>query len=208
MPLLTPRGIEAALRRLPDEEIDMALRERLFAAAWSLGIVHYATGSDAAHALATAAGLDVRLAADPDDLKSTMQRLFSRRLNWLSSAFLQSRMPGWSAKIRLTPWQGVCAFLCLAIASAALVTVPGAIFRMTAALVISLFFLAVIALRILSAMPLPRVRTAKPAAILPVYTVLVPLFREISVLDQLLDALDSIDYPALGSKRRKFYPAE
>ena len=38
---------------------------------------------------------------------------------------------------------------------------------------------------------------------LPVYSVLVPLFRETSVLGQLLTALTSLDYPALCIKRTK-----
>jgi hypothetical protein len=35
---------------------------------------------------------------------------------------------------------------------------------------------------------------------LPVYTILVPLYREVSSLDGLIASLRRLDYPALGSK--------
>ena len=41
---------------------------------------------------------------------------------------------------------------------------------------------------------------------LPVYTLLVPLFREARVLPQLVRALDALDYPALCRKRNKHHP--
>ena len=64
-----------------------------------------------------------------------------------------------------------------------------------------LFFLSVISLRILCLMrPLNTVRRETQAIgdeELPVYSVLVPLFRETAVLRQLLGALTHLDYPAL-----------
>lgn len=61
-----------------------------------------------------------------------------------------------------------------------------------------MFFLSVIALRLLCLMRLPRRRPAPPALRdfdLPIYSVLVPLFRETAVLDQLLEALTRLHYP-------------
>jgi cellulose synthase/poly-beta-1,6-N-acetylglucosamine synthase-like glycosyltransferase len=195
LPLLTSRGIEAALRRLPEDEIDTALRERIFAAAWAPGTIHYAAGSRSAQALAAAAGLEVRAIADPDDLKSVMQRLFSRRLDWLSAGSLPATLPGWSARLRLTPAQAGFAVVFAAAAVAAAVLVPGPVLRMALGLIFSLFFLMVIALRVLSALPLPEVPKPQPPALWPVYTVLAPLHRETAVLHQLLRALSRIDYP-------------
>jgi hypothetical protein len=63
-----------------------------------------------------------------------------------------------------------------------------------------LFFLSVVALRLLCLMP-PVQRAAAPEpgrmsdAALPVYSVLVPLFRETSVLKQLMWALSRLRYP-------------
>ena len=55
-----------------------------------------------------------------------------------------------------------------------------------------IFFLAVVALRVLCLLPAVKLQRP-PAALadqsLPVYSVLVPLFREASVLPQLLEAL-------------------
>ncbi len=195
LPVLTRRGIAAALRRLPDDEIDIALRDRIFAAAWAPGVVHYATAGRHAEAVAAAAGLDVRAVADPDELKHTMQDLFARKLTWLSAASLPSALPGWSAGMRLAPGQAACAALCFLAVAAAVLALPFAAFRLLSGFAFALFFLAVIGLRILSVLPLPRPPRPDPPTHLPVYTVLVPLYREIAVLDQLLHALLSIDYP-------------
>jgi cellulose synthase/poly-beta-1,6-N-acetylglucosamine synthase-like glycosyltransferase len=64
-----------------------------------------------------------------------------------------------------------------------------------------LFFLSVVALRMLCFFPAVRrprdVDTSHPAATdLPAYSVLVPLFRETKILPQLVAALASIRYPA------------
>lgn len=71
-----------------------------------------------------------------------------------------------------------------------------------------LFFLSVAALRMLCFLPFAPgsaglERLQLPATSLPVYSVLVPLFRETRVLPQLISALGSLRYPALGSKRTK-----
>jgi cellulose synthase/poly-beta-1,6-N-acetylglucosamine synthase-like glycosyltransferase len=193
--VLTQRGIEAALRRLPEEEIDIVMRDRIFAAAWAPGTVHYATGSEHADALAAAAGLDVRAIANAEDLKRSIQKLFASRLHWLSAASLPSRRPGWSAKLRMLPGQAFAAVLFALLLALAAALVPGPIFRTGLGLIFSVFFLGVIALRILSALPLPRQPRPAPPEQLPAYSVLVPLFRETSVLDQLLEALCRLDYP-------------
>jgi cellulose synthase/poly-beta-1,6-N-acetylglucosamine synthase-like glycosyltransferase len=60
-------------------------------------------------------------------------------------------------------------------------------------------FLAVCGIRLLGLMPAGPLN--RPPSLsddeLPVYTVLVPLFRETTVLDQLVAALSRLDYPAL-----------
>jgi cellulose synthase/poly-beta-1,6-N-acetylglucosamine synthase-like glycosyltransferase len=68
-----------------------------------------------------------------------------------------------------------------------------------ASLASGLFFLSVVALRLLCLMP-PLRRTPPPEPIeereLPPYSVLVPLFRETAVLGQLVGALARLRYPA------------
>jgi cellulose synthase/poly-beta-1,6-N-acetylglucosamine synthase-like glycosyltransferase len=195
LPILTPQAIEFALRRLPDDEVDTALRQRLFPAAWAPGKIHYATGNEAAERIAAAAGLDVRAIADATELRRAMQKVFGRRLNWLAAASLPERLPGWSARVRLTGTQSLAsvalAVTFLVLAANVSLSLLGII--TTAAL--SVFFLMVIGLRVLSALPQEKPKRMRPSSTLPVYTVLVPLFRETRILRQLRRALLSIDYP-------------
>ncbi|MGH6629518.1 MAG: glycosyltransferase family 2 protein, partial [Burkholderiales bacterium] len=108
--------------------------------------------------------------------------------------------PDKSATRRLTPFQIAGAAMLAAPIVASCILVPGPLLWASASLIGGMFFLAVIALRILCLLPpIPgpevRARTLHDPG-LPAYTVLVPLFRETSVLRQLLRALLDLDYPA------------
>jgi cellulose synthase/poly-beta-1,6-N-acetylglucosamine synthase-like glycosyltransferase len=64
-------------------------------------------------------------------------------------------------------------------------------------------FLAMVGLRLAAALQPPRAPSEPARAAdgdLPVYTVIVALYREARVLPQLVSALQKIDYPVLGSK--------
>ncbi|HVV93784.1 MAG TPA: hypothetical protein VHD15_10220 [Hyphomicrobiales bacterium] len=71
---------------------------------------------------------------------------------------------------------------------------------------VSLFFLLLAAIRLAAATRTILPPSSPPAlppisAELPIYSVVVPLYRESRALAGLLDALAALDYPALGSKR-------
>ena len=70
-----------------------------------------------------------------------------------------------------------------------------------------LMFLAAVVLRLCatvsSAAPAPKPRGPVPDHELPVYTIVVPLYREARIVPDLVSALDAIDYPVLGSKLTK-----
>ena len=63
----------------------------------------------------------------------------------------------------------------------------------------ALFFLVVVMLRCMCLLPLPKgpgvVAPPVPTTHLPMYTLLVPLFRETAVLNQLLRSLSDLEYP-------------
>ena len=76
---------------------------------------------------------------------------------------------------------------------------PGEISFALTCLWLELFFLSVVSLRLMCVMDAGRLNPARPKKLtdseLPVYSVLVPLFRETSVLRQLVTALCQLDYP-------------
>ena len=72
------------------------------------------------------------------------------------------------------------------------------------ALAFGAIFAVAVAVRLLALRPAPPDRVAQPSgddADLPVFTILVPLFRETRVRRQITSSLLALDYPALGSKR-------
>jgi len=93
------------------------------------------------------------------------------------------------------------AFLLLAVCPGiSLAFFPASTVWTGASVVLGLFFLSVVALRLFCLFPLPPSRNRNVRgwsdAKLPVYSVLVPVFRETSVLRQLLRALLHLNYPA------------
>jgi cellulose synthase/poly-beta-1,6-N-acetylglucosamine synthase-like glycosyltransferase len=77
--------------------------------------------------------------------------------------------------------------------------VPASAMWVAVGAALGLFFLSVIALRLSCLFPMPPSKGGKPEyatdAELPAYSVLVPVFRETSVLGQLLHGLSSLNYP-------------
>ena len=73
-----------------------------------------------------------------------------------------------------------------------------AIAAATLGIACALFFLLVIGLKFMTLWPTPRMPEPPrlPDAELPAYSVLVPLFHETEVAEQLLAALFELDYPA------------
>ncbi|MFQ5627046.1 MAG: hypothetical protein ACE5FM_10380, partial [Methyloligellaceae bacterium] len=140
----------------------------------------------------------------PRDLRSTIQRAFAGRLMDNAIHGLTRRFPCESAGQGLMPAQRhaltlIFSGLCV---SAALAPIPT--LHMLAAIA-TLFFALVVALRLIACINLivalpqswMRRKTARIAdAELPVYTILVPLFRERAVLAELTRALTRLDYPA------------
>jgi cellulose synthase/poly-beta-1,6-N-acetylglucosamine synthase-like glycosyltransferase len=115
---------------------------------------------------------------------------------------LASRHPGMSARTRPALWQRL-AVITLAIAvTAAMIFAPVETIR-TITLALAWLFVPLIALRLVAAYrllatakSLPAVHARVPDHKLPVYTLLVPLYREAHMLPGLITALTRLDYPA------------
>ncbi len=115
--------------------------------------------------------------------------------------------PALSAARRLVRWQAIALLAAAVLLGAGLVSAPG----MTVAAVFALGTLpslAFLALRLAAIRELlgsapdegppsvaSRMAADTPTDVLPVYSVLVPLYREAPVVAQLIAALDAIDYP-------------
>ena len=195
LPILSRPEVEAALVRLTSQEIDNALRHRVFPVVIAPGHLSYACQSGAPHCSAKPA-----VAAVPRrELLWALQKTFDRRLKRASEGRLQVDFPDLSAKRVFTRPQ-----IAVAIAVAALAACLGAWFPHGLAsllrLLFCLFFMAVVAVKGLAIVALFERRKppapAKPARDLPRISVLVPLHRETAVLDQLMGGLLKLRYPA------------
>ncbi|WP_284975613.1 glycosyltransferase [Arthrobacter sp. efr-133-TYG-104] len=152
------------------------------------------------------------------DINQSIQRSFRRHLLYESAERLAEERPGESARIALTPWQWYLPLVLLATTVVAFLVEP-----LTAVTVLlataNVVFLVSIGFKSLASLrrPFDLIRdagTAKardrerarrglppmtgervPDGDLPVYTILVPVFREANIIDKLLTNLGRLDYP-------------
>lgn len=134
------------------------------------------------------------------DLLLAVERLFGPAFAASASEELFVSRPHYSARTRLTPEQkpviaGGTAAMTLALAADPISTLNGI------GLIGALGFTAILALRAGLAIAAVAERQAQPSLLpddtsLPVYTVLVPLYREAPVVPGLASALRALDYPA------------
>lgn len=198
---LTLPRIREALRGMTREEVTFALRERIVPVAWSATHSAFAAGAKSARRAAKR-GFTLEAVIDDLTLLKALQAEQDAELRHTATSILAERGPDFSASIRLTPMQRIAAILFGAAIAAGFVFRPVA----TAAVLgifCALFFLLVIGLKFMTLWPPPRIPPLPRLADdeLPAYSVLVPLFRETEVAEQLLAALFELDYPAFGSKR-------
>ncbi len=199
LPRLPVAVLAEALRRLPGEELEEALRHKIVPLVSIPGLHLYAVCGEAAMATARREGLKIVAEADVAVFHQAVRVIHGRFLLREATHGFALSHPDKSASRRLTASQIiVVAMLVVTLATASLL-LPGTFIWALGSLLGGLFFLAVIALRILCLLPpVPRRKTRARLlddAELPVYSVLVPLFRETSVLRQLLRALRDLDYP-------------
>ncbi|MBC8038531.1 MAG: glycosyltransferase, partial [Rhizobiales bacterium] len=202
-PEVLPRlGVEAladALRRLPRDEFETALRHKILPIVSIPGLTLHAACGEAAMAMARAQGRKVVAEADVASFQQAVRHTHGPLLLRDATHGFALGHPDKSASRRLTPFQILIILMLAVTVVVAFLLLPGPAVWALASLFGGLFFLAVIALRILCLLPPVRRRKVRVRPLadaeLPVYSVLVPLFREVSVLGQLLRALMRLDYP-------------
>ena len=138
--------------------------------------------------------------ASPGSLRQAVCGHFAQSFATAAVDRLHARFPDQSAKAKLALWQRLLlGSLPLAFGAALVLDAQSAIRALSLALVF--IFLPVIALRVFAAYDLLRRPPSKraqpriPDAELPVYTILVPLYREANMLASLVRALARLDYP-------------
>lgn len=200
LPRLSGPALCDLLRRLPRDDLEEALRHKILRAVSLPGVVFHAVCGVGALRQARARGMGVVAYAEVADLLAAVRSVHGAALLRGATSGLQRRWPQFSASSRMSPPQ-VAAFLMIAaLAGVAWLLLPGALFVALASAVSGAFFLGVVALRLLCLMP--QLSTPSPAVRdlsaeeWPVYSVLVPLFRETAVLPQLIGALERLSYPA------------
>ncbi len=198
LPVLPSALLDTIFSRLTPAELRDALRYKLVPAAWLPNATYYASAGLSGISEAARRGVKIVGAVLPQDYRRAVKLTAGAKLIHRATHFLARFHPHFSASTRLTPLQGSFAFLLCIVAVLAWRFSPTA-FYVGISLIFSLFFLALISLRLLCLLPkiengeLPRVSLTDDQ--LPGYSVLVPLFRETSVLPQLVRALSDIDYP-------------
>jgi glycosyltransferase XagB len=141
--------------------------------------------------------------ASPQSVRDAICHQFAETFARGAVEGLASRHPDRSARKRLAFWQRVALTLGLLTLLAAMSTAPAQTIWLTTLLLVMLF-VPVIGLRLVAAYWLMRndARTQDapssrvPDAELPVYTILVPLYREAHMLAPLVHGLTRLDWPA------------
>lgn len=202
LPRMSRNALSDLLRRLPPDDLEESLRRRLVPVLNLPGVaLHVACGSSAL-AEARASGLAVVALCEVEDLLAASRGVHGGYLVDRATFGLLRIQPTHCARIGVSALQAVSAlgFLAMITGSALMLPLPLVISGLAVAG--GVFFMSVVALRGLCLMPGARPVAAAPdgppltAAELPVYSVLIPLFRETAVLGQLIAAMTSLRYPA------------
>ena len=145
-------------------------------------------------------GLAARMKlVDPQVLRAAMLRRAHPLLARRAVHGLFERFPAMSARFVANAWQGTVVGIVLAALPAGIVLAPGTLL-MTLHVLATLFFFACVALRFAAVAAvrrpgLPPAQVPMPRGEVPVFTVLVALYREAAVVPGLLAALDRIVWP-------------
>jgi len=199
LPQLSVPDIADALRRLPEEDLTLSLRAKLIPVVSLPGLKLFAACGEPAVAIAREDGLKVVAYGEAASFIDAARRAHGPHLLREASFALARRSPELSAFTGLSYAQVTWSAAALAFAATAASVLPAYVSWTLASLLAGLFFLSVIAIRLLCLLPPPHRPRRQPPPLsdaeLPCYSILVPLFRETAVLDQLLAALGRLDYP-------------
>lgn len=193
--------------RLSNQDRELVLREKILPVAYLPNLTLYGAVGVVAQRRAEAHGLNVVAHIADQDFRAAVYSQLSKPLLDKATHGLKVSMPSFSAYQRLTAKQVAWALIIFTWVIGVAFLLPFSYFYAAVSLIFGLFFLSVIGLRLFALINLPKQRSPTYKKLsnndLPVYSVLVPVFRETNVLGQLLNALSRLNYPALCIKRTK-----
>ena len=191
--------LAVAVTRMTAAERELMLRHKIIPYCWLPHCTVY--GIVDAGALQHGRELGLRMVGrvTPEIYRRLVRRYLAKKLEHKAVHGLARSKPWASAHRRLSVGQVTCSVVVL-MASVLVTSLYSVTLVLTVLQVLAcLLFMLVVFLRCMCLMPLPRghgfVAPLLRDADLPVYTVLVPLFREISVLHKIISALSTLNYP-------------
>ena len=190
--------LKRAFDRLNPDERDFALRERLVPVAWLPHVTLYA---DANHArLLPQNRIETKVVArvTPRNFMAAVRAWWGPDLTRRACNELKQRRPRLSSSQRLSLHQKLWLVAIIPALPLLWPLISFASFLNVACFIMTALFASMIWLRLLAISERAQPYRAKPEMnddALPVYSVLVPLFRETRVLPQLIGALQRLNYP-------------
>ncbi len=197
LPEVPQSVLHRALNHLTGDELALALRERLVPMAWLPHVTLYAEAGQRSHPhVEPRAKVIARIA--PRAFTEAVRRLLGSGLVNQACDGLKRKLPEFSAHQRLTSRQQFFFMLVMLGWVVLWPVVPLYLYKDLICLLLTALFACMIWLRVLAVTEGAGSLKAGPDLddeALPVYSVLVPVFRETSVLPQLIQALERLSYP-------------
>ncbi|NJM28963.1 MAG: glycosyltransferase [Rhizobiales bacterium] len=199
LPQLSLHDTMVCLKRLAPDELDLALRRKVFPLVWSPEPELFVCSGESAFAFAVKQGLRCIAQVERETFHEAVRRTHAEELLAEATDGLRLARPEFSAYRRFTGPQAAVGVLLTVMLAAGLLLSPSLVITVCG-WVLGLFFLSLIGFRALALFSnvSPEYSGERPipdAQSLPVYTVLVPLFRETAVLEKLISALACLRYP-------------
>jgi cellulose synthase/poly-beta-1,6-N-acetylglucosamine synthase-like glycosyltransferase len=200
LPILPYHLIRGMIERLNGAEVEELLRYKILPVAHLPNLILYGAAGEIGNERARTLNLRVVARIAPQDFQRAIKECLSHVVLNQATFGLKSGRPDYSAHERLTYQQYVWAGILLSWLTVACIILPLDLIFALASLLFGVFFLSVIAVRLMGLIYVsnrrpPRLKKLHESE-LPVYTVLVPVFRETGVLHQLITALTKLRYPS------------
>ena len=191
--------LKRAFDRLNAAEREVALRERLVPVAWLPHVTLYADGNDRALPLPDSSQKKVIARIAPETFAAAVRRWWGPDLTKHACNGLKQSQPAFSSSQRFSSGQQLWLMGLFLVLALLWPLISFAAFLDVGCFLITGLFACMIWLRLLAISERAQPYVAKPEMdddALPVYSILVPLFRETRVLPQLISALQKLNYPA------------
>jgi glycosyltransferase XagB len=195
-----PRSLLPTLfARLSKFDKEQVLRHKIVPVACLPHLTLYGAFGAAARCAAERRGQKVVANINPMDYRATIRGGLGHELLFNATDGLKQNKPALSAHRRFTVWQIIWIIAGITLSLTSAIFLPREYFYVAASFLSGLFFLSIISLRLFSVLESEPEYTSETVKLsddqLPIYSVLVPVFRETAVLDQLIRALSRLNYP-------------